>query len=340
MKRIVLGAHALDNDGEAVLLRMLLPALIPYLAHAFVDARFAAEARQLVPAMRLTAVAPTLLARIAALRLLARLGEEDDRLFCFTTAPPLVSSRMRTILYVSSAFLAPKHPLTRWSAGDQARLAFERLLLRLGSANVDEFWTPTPHMARTLASIARGRRVRAMPVFDMPLPAPTPSARPEQEHVFFCPTGGSAYINHTVLYRAWALLADERLTPRLEVMLEPDTHARWLRAAGLSNADAPRIANLGTLDRPQSLERLAAADTLIFPSAIALHGIPVIEATAFGKPVLAPERSDVRDVCVPAQTFNPQDPYSIADAVRRFLGYARAPVLPLTPEQLVQTILA
>lgn len=337
----MLGAHALHNGGGAVLLRVLLPALVPHLKHAFIDTRFAAEARSIMPGVPLTLVPPTLIGRIAALRALPGLADAGDRVFCFNNAPPLGRSRARTILYLRSSFLVPGHPRTRWSPRDRARLGFERLLLRFGQANVDEFWTQTPHMARALVAMANGRPVRILPVFDLPLPGVPPrEATARQMPRFFYPAGGWAYKNHAALFRAWALLADLGLRPPLEVTLGPAMHARLLRQAGLDGQDAETIVNLGPIDRARALDRLASADALIFPSETEAFGIPLVEATALGKPIVAAERGYVRDVCVPAQTFDPGDPHSIADAVRRFVGQIRAPVEPLSPEALVKAILA
>ncbi len=340
MRRIVLGAHALHSGGGAVLLRALLPALAPHLRHAFVDTRFLEEARALAPGVALTAVAPSIAARLLALRALATAGQAGDRLFAFNNAPPLARSPARTILYLRSAFLVPGRPRASWSARDHVRLALERLTLRLGRPNIDEYWTQTAHMARALTLVAGGRPVRVMPLFDLPLPTFAGQQTDTRDTVFFYPAGGWAYKHHADLYRAWALLADAGVRPRLEVTLERSVHVRYLHAAGLGEGDGPDIVNLGSMDRPQTLAKLGQADALIFPSATESFGIPLIEAAALGKPILAPERSYVRDVCVPAQTFDPAAPHSIADAVLRHLGRARVPQSPLDPEALVQAILA
>lgn len=341
MSRVVLGAHALHHGGGAVLLRALLPVLGPHLRHAFVDARFAAEARRILPEGCFTSVQPTALSRIAALRKLPHAAEAGDRLFCFNNAPPLDRSRARTILYLRSSFLVPEPPSANWSARDRARLGLERLLLRIGQSNVDEFWTQTPHMARALSPMANGRPIRVLPVFDLPRPSVTAKQNlPKPMSRFVYPAGGWSYKNHVALFRAWALLAELGLNLQLEVTLDCATYDRWLRKAGVARQDKVSIVNLGPLDRARTLERLTAADALIFPSGTEAFGIPLLEAAALGKPILASERGYVRDVCIPAQTFDPEDPYSIADAVRRFLGHDRAPVVPLSPEALVEAILA
>jgi glycosyltransferase involved in cell wall biosynthesis len=70
-------------------------------------------------------------------------------------------------------------------------------------------------------------------------------------------------------------------------------------------------------------------------------GLPLLEATMLGIPVIAGEVDFVRDVCVPQQTFDPDSPRSIARAVRRFLGNgAEAPAMYLSAEEFVERLLS
>jgi len=64
---------------------------------------------------------------------------------------------------------------------------------------------------------------------------------------------------------------------------------------------------------------MQASSALLFPSRMETFGLPMLEARALRVPVLAAERDFVRDVCEPAQTFDPASPVSIASAVRRFV---------------------
>jgi glycosyltransferase involved in cell wall biosynthesis len=77
--------------------------------------------------------------------------------------------------------------------------------------------------------------------------------------------------------------------------------------------------NLGAGSHEQVLALVAASRALIYPSLGESFGLPLIEATQLGRPIVAAERDYVRDVCEPTQTFDPESPTSIARAVRRFL---------------------
>ena len=59
---------------------------------------------------------------------------------------------------------------------------------------------------------------------------------------------------------------------------------------------------------------------LMFPSLIESLGLPLIEANALSKPIIASNFQYVKDVCFPIKTFNPYSAESIAKAIIDFLS--------------------
>jgi glycosyltransferase involved in cell wall biosynthesis len=87
------------------------------------------------------------------------------------------------------------------------------------------------------------------------------------------------------------------------------------------------------------LSLYATARAMIFPSTSESFGLPLIEATHAGLPILASELDYVRDVCSPVQTFDPTSAISIARAVKRFLAVAE-PVLQIrSPHDFLRELL-
>ena len=58
----------------------------------------------------------------------------------------------------------------------------------------------------------------------------------------------------------------------------------------------------------------------IYPSKEEFLGLPLIEASNFNLPILAPELDYVRDILDPIETFDPNSAMSIKRALKRFLG--------------------
>jgi glycosyltransferase involved in cell wall biosynthesis len=100
-----------------------------------------------------------------------------------------------------------------------------------------------------------------------------------------------------------------------------------------------RIVDLGQMPHERLLGIYGQARALLFASYAESFGIPLIEASKAGLPILAAEMDFVRDVCTPSVTFDPHSPRSIARAVLRFLGETIQSVDLLTPEAFVQRLL-
>ena len=334
MKRLFLSAFAVHGGGGGVLLDALLRASCDRLAGVWLDSRFALPPDLIDPAL-IQRVPPTMWARIYALRAIARAGEPKDTLLCFNNLPPLGTPRARTITYLHSRLILEPPREAGWSLRARAKLRGERMLLALGRRNCGEFWVQTPGMADLAHAAAPGIPVRVMPFIAAPPVAPLPTRLARAATLFF-PADGLPHKNHATLFRAWRLLAREGIRPRLLVSLPPHQLLEKLAEAG--GGDGLTIETLGELTSAEAALRLAQVDAVIFPSLVESFGLPLVEARANDVPVLAPERDYVRDVTVPAETFDPLSPRSIADAVRRFLGAPRQPVQALTPQAFVEAL--
>lgn len=75
---------------------------------------------------------------------------------------------------------------------------------------------------------------------------------------------------------------------------------------------------LGALDRPQVAAALREADALVMPSLVETVGLPMVEASSLGTPVIAADRPYAREFCGDAATyFDPHDAGSLAAAIDR-----------------------
>jgi alpha-1,3-rhamnosyl/mannosyltransferase len=84
-----------------------------------------------------------------------------------------------------------------------------------------------------------------------------------------------------------------------------------------------RVHFTGYIDDEALVELLNGAAALVFPSLWEGFGLPAVEAMSCGVPVLASDCSSLPEVVGEAGLyFEPRDPRSIADCLRRFLGDA------------------
>ncbi|SOZ13908.1 putative Glycosyl transferase, group 1 [Cupriavidus taiwanensis] len=255
----------------------------------------------------------------------ASAGRNGDVLLCFNSLPPLRRSRAKVITYVHAPHFVGIHQGIRYSTITSVRLRLERIWFRFACRNTDEVWVQTPTMANLLGTRFPDLKVRIVPLVDEALhgmlsamSAVPASPSSVDSAVFFYPADTVGHKNHPNLLKAWALLHEAGCDAQLWLTIE-DTEMRAILARlGLSREAVRGVHALGRMSRSDVLTRLTASSALIFPSLAETFGLPMLEASALGKPIIASERDFVRDVCHPRQTFDPTSPRSIARAVLRF----------------------
>jgi len=331
MSKLVITAFGIHKGGGLVLLEALMRAAHGRIRQAFIDTRVLARIEELVSPEVLVRVPSTIPARLSALRAASRVARAEDRLLCFNSLPPLTRSLARTIVYVHTPHMA-----------GQSAFAYSWKIKARHWAESSLFWVQTPTMADALASRVNGRKIQVVPFVDDALASTVSRSRMlvRTAEQFIYPADGVAHKNHINLFRAWALLDSENIRPKLDLTLKPSEFYSRLDEAGLNPTSLPHVKAERLATHEQVLAKMRAADALIFPSRAETFGLPLIEATMLNVPILAAEASFVRDVCIPAQTFDPGDPRSIADAVLRFIGRPRPTVQPLSAQRFVERLFA
>ncbi len=331
--RLVLYAPNVHTGGGHVLLLGLLaqwPAGVQLLA--FVDAR----ARERTPLPAGTSahwVEATPWSRWTAERQLRQQAASGDTVLCFHGLPPLLSNPAHVVVFQQNRIYLGLMPLSKFRPRTALRLVFERTVNRWCRGHVDEYIVQTQTMARALTRWHGGQpAVRVLPFAT----AVATDGRREPPFAwdFVYVADGEAHKNHARLLQAWELLAGQGLRPRLALTLGPRDGALVEQVRRLRESTGVEIHNQGHLDHRGVLALMAAARALVFPSLGESLGLPLIEARQLGVPIVASELDYVRDVCTPAQTFDPQSAVSIARAVRRFLGEAEPPLAMQPPGAL------
>jgi glycosyltransferase involved in cell wall biosynthesis len=316
LTRLVLHAPGVHTGGGLVLLQNLLAAPGLPLAWANLDSR-ALEHVRLPRNAAVNAVEPRLLSRLRAEMALPGASSANSVVLCFHGLPPLLRPSGKVVVFLQNRNYLGLDPASTFDGRTRWRLPLERRLSALFKRNVDEYVVQTPYMARATRAWHGGEpRIRIIPYLD----AEPPVARAHlPKHDFIYVADGEAHKNHRVLLEAWALLAEGGLRPSLAVTL--DGHYRDL----LAEIDATRarhelrVENLGMLSRKKLGEAYGASGALVYPSISESFGLPLVEASRNGLPIIASELDYVRDVCDPVQTFDPASATSIARAVRRYL---------------------
>jgi glycosyltransferase involved in cell wall biosynthesis len=327
-RRLLVNASGVNTGGGLVLLLALSAALQRHARALLLDERLRQRGPAFTGPVSVTYVRRSFLARLRSLMRLSASATSGDVLFCFNGLPPLARSRARVIAYVQAPHFVGAHRSSRYSRLTALRIFIERLWFRSGVRFCDELWVQSQSMADALGALYPRASISIVPLVDDELRAAlgrssstsgagAPADGPKFS--FFYPADAVGHKNHVALLKAWRLLAQDGEAPGLLLTLEQVEFEELLRSTGIRREDLSGVTALGRIPRADVLQRLAESSALIFPSMAETYGLPMLEASALGVPILAAERDFVRDVCSPAQTFDPTSPRSIAAAVRRFM---------------------
>jgi len=335
--RLVLYAPNVHTGGGIVLLRALLSAWpVGMPLTVFLDSR-ACEGFDLSPSVKVTWVAASVGSRLAGEFALRRFATQGTTVLCFHGLPPLFPNAARIVVFQQNRNYLGLNALSQFALKTRLRLGFERFVSWIFRKRVSEYIVQTPSMHRSLsdwykASDGVAPQMRILPFIKSATQCAA-NGYVQREWDFVYVADGEAHKNHCNLLLAWELLAQENLRPSLVLTSSSRDKALKRKVAQANINRALKIHDFGQMPHEEIVELYAKSRALIFPSTSESFGLPLIEASNLGLPILASELDYVRDVCIPAETFDPNSPVSIARAVKRFLGCPEPTVTLKTPAE-------
>jgi glycosyltransferase involved in cell wall biosynthesis len=337
--RLLLYAPNVHTGGGLVLLNALLaawPADQPLIA--WLDVR--AQSKLALPAgSDVRWVKAALGSRLNAERSLAKISTAADQVLCFHGLPPLLPSVAKIVVFQQNRNYLAQVDLAHFTLRTRLRLRLEQFISRAFRHRIAAYWVQTPSMANALRQWFGVGQVHVH-IFPFAEPIGEVSAVETKDLDFVYVADGEAHKNHRVLVETWIRLKRRGLTPGLTLTLsERDSCLKdWVteqaRTHGL------RIEDRGMMSHAEVVKLYARSSALIFPSLSESFGLPLIEASSLGLPILAGEVDFVRDVCKPAHTFDPTSPVSIERAVLRFIGQEELPQQTASAADFLRHVIA
>jgi len=323
MSLIIHAPNIHQGGGRSLLLALLGALKNESVRQVTLDTRLQHDLK-LPPEVRVERVPSTLAGRLGGEWRLRRTAQVGDTVLCFGNLPPLFRLRARVVVYVQNRYQVERRGLGRFPMAARWRMWIERRWFDYGRRWADEIVVQTPSMQRTLER-RFGIRARVMPFvrdagrYSRRLPESTRSQ--EKKYDFIYVATGEPHKNHAMLVEAWRILADEGLRPTLCLTLNPGSSpelCRWIETRKQEHGLKIEFTGAAGEEALPGLYRASGA--LIYPSTFESFGLPLIEARQAGLPIVASELDFVRDVVDPEESFDPHSPFSIAHAVKRFMG--------------------
>jgi len=331
----IIHAPNVHQGGGRALLIPLLEAVAGSPCIAILDARLD-PAQILSPDVMVVRVSPTLVGRLFGEWRLKQLAKAEDVVLCFGNLPPLFHISGHVMVFLQNRYLFGRRDFAGFGWRARLRLWLERYWLHFRLKAPVSVYVQTPSMASELEA-KTGIQARVLSF--LPAVQPSEPRHQSKRFDFIYVATGEPHKNHRNLVEAWKLLAKDGLYPSLCLTLdrEKDHHLlRWVEFQ--VRAKCLQIENIGLRSREDLDQHYLESGALIYPSTLESFGLPLLEGAAANLPILASELDYVRDVSVPAQTFDPGSPMSIARAVKRHLGLAELPAQPLSPAAFLQAI--
>jgi glycosyltransferase involved in cell wall biosynthesis len=349
--KIVLSAFGIHAGGGRVLLEALILSIGEKLRWGELDCRFGptGTASAAIEHASVRFVRRAWIARVCSSIRSSRVADSQDILLSFNSLPPLIRSRARSITFVHAPHFVGADRGIRYAPITRLRIVIEKAWMRVFLRNTDEIWVQTKSMARAFKERYKVANVKVVPLVDKVLADKLAREAIEikksnvsaERFSFFYPADAVGHKNHQALLSSWIRLSEESLRPELWLTLTTEELAVLRRDLPDLEEKGVRLVNLGRIEREAVLDKLKKCSALIFPSLAETFGIPLLEARALGVPIVASERSFVRDVCTPVATFDPLTPDSITEAVKRFIcGGSDAETEFFDPERFVELVVS
>jgi glycosyltransferase involved in cell wall biosynthesis len=289
----------------------------------------------------------TIFSRLRNEFLLKKIACKNDIILCFHGLPPVFRSEATVLTFMQNYNYFLPIDAKNYQLKVLLRISFERLILFFFWSRTSVFIVQTPTMFRALRTWLDNRsgggakEIKVSPFADNPKFINTTNQYIKSVNFIYVADGAS-HKNHEILLQAWSLLAQEDIYPSLALTLTSRDISLKNKIKIISERDGLQIYDLGEITRDEVMSLYSSSEALIYPSVSESFGMPLIEASRAGLPILASELDFVRDVCRPHETFDPNSPWSIARAVKRFMKIDELAVYVRNPSEFcaeVQSIM-
>lgn len=318
--RIIIYAPNLHTGGGLVVIQELINSIPKGIDRKYyLDIR----SKQLISTdnVEVSWVKPSLFSRITAEIALSLDSRDGDATLLLHSLPPIFCIRGSKFLYFHNKLLINKYfPFFKYSIKATIRILLERCLLRFFIIFIDEVVVQTTSM-KSQFCIRFPSMISKVTVLPFGPKSKIPHQKKQGQHKFdlIYIASPDHHKNHINLFEALKILKQEGLSISLAVTIHSQEKSMLKLISDLNNNYSLGIINLGILDHLSILNCYHDAKALIYPSTEESFGLPLVEAQSLGVPILASELDYVRDVCQPAETFDPLSPISISRAIKRFL---------------------
>jgi len=251
--------------------------------------------------------------------------KKNNTLFCFNGLPPFLKNKCKSIVYVQTFYFTEEAKGYQFPFWIRLRIMIEKIWFWKFYNNIDELWVQTNHMKDKLESSIKYRKLKKKKIKIVPfvstfvnknlakIKSIYKTKKKLKKLKLFYPADLSAHKNHQNLLKAYIKLK-KQIKINIYLTLPKNDFEKLCSSKDFSKKDLKGVINLGIIENKKVFEMFKKC-MLIFPSFNESFGLPLIEASSLGTPIVASNRSFVREICRNAYLFNPNSVSSMVNAI-------------------------
>ncbi len=340
---IIIQASNIHNGGGAVLLRELISSIIQQgmQSRIYVDSRFKFSS-EIKSHVKIICVAPSILSRLKAEWLIKKdtLQFKNANVLFFGNLPPLFKLKCQTFLFFQNVLMLSdgKKINSKFNFKTQLKQKIEQFWLRNKISNIDTVLVQSESVKKMFLNDFSDSLILVKPFAEIVQSKSKSKASTKYDFIYVA--SGDPHKNHIHLLKAFLILSNSSICPKLLLVVQQlnEDCVKLIEKINVNGGQV--ILNQSVQNHDQVLQFYAESTALIYPSLAESFGLPLLEAKAFGLPIIASELDYVRDIVEPIETFDPNSELSIARAVQRFLKSPQSLKTEIsTPTEFLQTLL-
>ena len=242
--------------------------------------------------------------------------------FCFNGLPPFFKNKSKIISYVQTFYFTGSPTGYKFPLFVRSRIFFEKIWFWTFYNNIDEIWVQTKHIKKKISKVINEKSFKKIKIKIVPFVSKNVQKNLNRKEsqlfklsnfknkVFFYPSDLSAHKNHINLIKAFKIFKSKNKNSLLYLTLSDSEFIKLQNMFNNEKNILSGIINLGKISHKQVLDMFKKS-ILLFPSFDETFGLPLIEASSIGTPIVASKRDFVKETCFNAYLFNPSSPKSI-----------------------------
>ncbi len=322
-KRLILSAFNVHTGGGFTLLNELLSVVNPnkYFLKALLDLRTKNRFSKIK--INKIFIERKIFSRIFYFFFNTFIAKENIVTFCFNGLPPFFKNKSQIVSYVQTFYFTESPSGYEFPLFVRLRIFFEKLWFWTFYNNIDEIWVQTNHIKKKISRVIfekslKKKKIRIVPFVSTNVQKNLIYKGSKlfklsncKNKVFFYPSDLSAHKNHINLIKAFKIFRSKNKNSILYLTLSNTEFQTLQKLINYEQNNFSGIINLGRISHKKVLGMFKKS-ILLFPSYDETFGLPLIEASSIGTPIVASNKDFVKEICLNAYLFNPRSPKSIS----------------------------